>query len=236
MSSAPISWLWLTGFVHGPMVKTNLAPFIHVHNPTGKDATQKDVDKLVKRLNIQFDNLCQVRQPHRALAHIRTLESRPPPLPPPTHHTFAPCCTTRARLCPGPRFLFLTLIRPDTARMRTLLFPSSPSLQQFLPQDKVQSFAAMDKYELLAATEKALGDASLHDQHQKLVVLRKEEKIATAVGEGVRACGFWSTGGGVRVQGCGWWGADAGHERGPERSTYVPWFRVSRAGDRVCRA
>eukprot|EP00198_Chlamydomonas_reinhardtii_P001035 XP_001690370.1 structural maintenance of chromosomes protein 5B [Chlamydomonas reinhardtii] len=75
----------------------------------GKDATQKDVDKLVKRLNIQFDNLCQ-----------------------------------------------------------------------FLPQDKVQSFAAMDKYELLAATEKALGDASLHDQHQKLVVLRKEEKIATA--------------------------------------------------------
>ncbi|GFR42391.1 hypothetical protein Agub_g3263 [Astrephomene gubernaculifera] len=75
----------------------------------GRDATSKDVDKLVKQLNVQFDNLCQ-----------------------------------------------------------------------FLPQDKVVEFAHMDKYQLLAATEKALGDSSLHDQHQRLKQLRQEEKQAAA--------------------------------------------------------
>ncbi|KAG2448839.1 hypothetical protein HYH02_006190 [Chlamydomonas schloesseri] len=75
----------------------------------GVDRSQKDVDKLIKKLNIQFDNLCQ-----------------------------------------------------------------------FLPQDKVVEFSRMDKYQLLAATEKALGDSSLYDQHRQLVELRKEEKIATA--------------------------------------------------------
>ncbi|GIL71967.1 hypothetical protein Vretimale_599 [Volvox reticuliferus] len=71
----------------------------------GVDTTSKDVDKLIKRLNIQFDNLCQ-----------------------------------------------------------------------FLPQDKVAEFAKMDQYELLGATLMAVGDASMHEQHQLLIGLRKEEK------------------------------------------------------------
>ncbi|EFJ52501.1 structural maintenance of chromosomes protein 5 [Volvox carteri f. nagariensis] len=71
----------------------------------GVDATAKEVDKLIKRLNIQFGNLCQ-----------------------------------------------------------------------FLPQDKVAEFAKMDQYELLGATLMAVGDASLHEQHQLLINLRKEER------------------------------------------------------------
>jgi hypothetical protein len=39
---------------------------------------------------------------------------------------------------------------------------------QFLPQDKVVEFARMDQYELLVATEKAIGDASLYQTHQSL--------------------------------------------------------------------
>ncbi|WIA11591.1 hypothetical protein OEZ85_011696 [Tetradesmus obliquus] len=42
------------------------------------------------------------------------------------------------------------------------------NLCQFLPQDKVVQFAAMDQYELLVATEKAIGDASLHETHMAL--------------------------------------------------------------------
>jgi hypothetical protein len=30
------------------------------NQPAGVDRSQKDVDKLIKKLNIQFDNLCQV--------------------------------------------------------------------------------------------------------------------------------------------------------------------------------
>ncbi|GLI64044.1 hypothetical protein VaNZ11_007205 [Volvox africanus] len=71
----------------------------------GVDTTSKDVDKLIRQLKIQFDNLCQ-----------------------------------------------------------------------FLPQDKVAEFAKMDQYELLGATLKAVGDASMHEQHQLLIRLRKEEK------------------------------------------------------------
>ncbi|KXZ47041.1 hypothetical protein GPECTOR_38g278 [Gonium pectorale] len=73
----------------------------------GRETTAKEVDKLVKTFNIQFDNLCQ-----------------------------------------------------------------------FLPQDRVAEFARMNPLELLAATEKALGDSSLYDQHQQLVQLRDEEKRA----------------------------------------------------------
>ncbi|GLC34495.1 hypothetical protein PLESTB_001255100 [Pleodorina starrii] len=75
----------------------------------GADSTSKDVDKLIRRLNIQFDNLCQ-----------------------------------------------------------------------FLPQDKVSEFAKMDQYELLTATLMAVGDASLYEQHQQLIQLRKDEVQQTA--------------------------------------------------------
>jgi hypothetical protein len=44
----------------------------------------------------------------------------------------------------------------------------SSCVLQFLPQDKVVEFARMDQYELLVATEKAIGDASLYETHQTL--------------------------------------------------------------------
>ncbi|KAF6257582.1 hypothetical protein COO60DRAFT_1219288 [Scenedesmus sp. NREL 46B-D3] len=42
------------------------------------------------------------------------------------------------------------------------------NLCQFLPQDKVVEFARMDQFELLVATEKAIGDSSLYETHQAL--------------------------------------------------------------------
>lgn len=52
---------------------------------------------------------------------------------------------------------------------------------QFLPQDKVVEFARMDQYELLVATEKAIGDASLYETHQKLIEKRNMAKEKEAV-------------------------------------------------------
>jgi hypothetical protein len=53
---------------------------------------------------------------------------------------------------------------------------------QFLPQDKVVEFARMDPYELLIATEKAIGDSSLHDTHLALIEKRNGMKTKEQVG------------------------------------------------------
>eukprot|EP00877_Chromochloris_zofingiensis_P011380 jgi/Chrzof1/6496/Cz18g13140.t1 len=50
------------------------------------------------------------------------------------------------------------------------------NLCQFLPQDKVVEFACMDPYELLIATEKAIGDASLFHKHEQLIHHRMKVK------------------------------------------------------------
>lgn len=56
-----------------------------------------------------------------------------------------------------------------------------PARPQFLPQDKVVEFARLNPYELLVATEKAIGDASLHDTHMALIErrnsMKKREKV-----------------------------------------------------------
>ena len=63
---------------------------------------------------------------------------------------------------------------------------SSPPLDspsQFLPQDKVTEFATMSPVQLLEATEKAIGDSTLHRLHQSLVDLKKtynEDKQVTS--------------------------------------------------------
>lgn len=55
------------------------------------------------------------------------------------------------------------------------------NLCQFLPQDKVVEFARMDAYELLVATEKALGDSKLYTTHKELIddckVVFAEEQV-----------------------------------------------------------
>ncbi|PSC71853.1 Structural maintenance of chromosomes 5 [Micractinium conductrix] len=48
------------------------------------------------------------------------------------------------------------------------------NLCQFLPQDKVVEFARMKPVDLLEATEKAIGNGELYEQHQQLVEARKE--------------------------------------------------------------
>ena len=45
---------------------------------------------------------------------------------------------------------------------------------QFLPQDKVASFAQLKPGELLIETERAIGDASLHTLHLELIAARAE--------------------------------------------------------------
>lgn len=57
------------------------------------------------------------------------------------------------------------------------------NLCQFLPQDRVVEFARLKPVELLAATEKAIGDASLHAQHAALV----EHRAGLADKDAVRA-------------------------------------------------
>ncbi|XP_063852598.1 LOW QUALITY PROTEIN: structural maintenance of chromosomes protein 5-like [Scylla paramamosain] len=56
------------------------------------------------------------------------------------------------------------------------------NLCQFLPQDRVVAFAKMNRQELLVATEKAVGDPSLHSDHQMLccsgqLLLKMQNKI-----------------------------------------------------------
>ncbi|CAG8496460.1 5616_t:CDS:2, partial [Ambispora gerdemannii] len=50
------------------------------------------------------------------------------------------------------------------------------NLCQFLPQDKVNEFAQLSPSELLIQTQKAVGEKSLIEYHQKLIKLREEEK------------------------------------------------------------
>jgi hypothetical protein len=62
---------------------------------------------------------------------------------------------------------------------------------QFLPQDKVVEFAQMDQYQLLVATEKAIGDASLYKTHQRLNQKRelvKERQNVRALALAVHSC------------------------------------------------
>jgi hypothetical protein len=59
---------------------------------------------------------------------------------------------------------------------------------QFLPQDKVVEFARLDPFELLIATEKAIGDSSLHDTHQQLIAKRDDMKEREQVGDAALGC------------------------------------------------
>lgn len=53
------------------------------------------------------------------------------------------------------------------------------NLCQFLPQDRVQDFAKMNKRELLVNTQRAVGRQDLVDMHATLVELRNEQKQLT---------------------------------------------------------
>ncbi|KAJ9069122.1 Structural maintenance of chromosomes protein 5, variant 2 [Entomophthora muscae] len=55
------------------------------------------------------------------------------------------------------------------------------NLCQFLPQDKVAEFAEMGPTELLLATQKAAGEADMHAEHSKLILLSKEQKEASKI-------------------------------------------------------
>ena len=65
------------------------------------------------------------------------------------------------------------------------LHPACPAafmvLPQFLPQDKVVEFARLNPYELLIATEKAIGDSSLYDTHMELIQRRDAMKTREQV-------------------------------------------------------
>ena len=58
------------------------------------------------------------------------------------------------------------------------------SLVQFLPQDKVQSFAQMTPKQLLEESERALADGKYYQIHQELVeetkLLEDSERVSTS--------------------------------------------------------
>jgi hypothetical protein len=55
------------------------------------------------------------------------------------------------------------------------------NLCQFLPQDKVASFAAMNSTTLLRETERAVGGQEMVDLHDQLVELKKEGLFEQAI-------------------------------------------------------
>jgi hypothetical protein len=54
---------------------------------------------------------------------------------------------------------------------------------QFLPQDKVVEFARMKPVQLLHATEQAIENGELYEQHQALVEERAQLRDHEAVGD-----------------------------------------------------
>ena len=70
-----------------------------------------------------------------------------------------------------------------TAALPVNLAPrSAPSpCPQFLPQDKVGDFAKLKPVELLAETQKAIGDARLHALHRELIQERNQLKTEETV-------------------------------------------------------
>lgn len=62
---------------------------------------------------------------------------------------------------------------------------ASLSWVQFVPQDRVSEFARLKPEELLAATQKAIGNAALYNLHQELIESRKH--LSTEEGVGLRA-------------------------------------------------
>lgn len=144
-----------------PLVETRAALLLCPGTPKPAE----EVKELISELNIQFDNLCQVRS--GVAAHRATREAR----------DVMRCARRPLASRPG---LSLPLHRP--ARPRTTPLPSPlPAPSQFLPQDRVASFAHMDSYELLAATQKAIGDSTLFDQHQQLISRREELRAQSTV-------------------------------------------------------
>jgi hypothetical protein len=92
-------------------------------------------------------------------------------------------------------------IEKDVTELVKSLNIQFDNLCQFLPQDKVVEFARLDPYELLIATQKAIGDASLYDMHQELIAKRNKVKqdvivsgrglLCTCVGSGWCAASFF---------------------------------------------
>jgi hypothetical protein len=81
----------------------------------------------------------------------------------------------------------MPVFEPDSVPMAR-----PPPFPQFLPQDRVVEFARMDPYQLLEATQKAIGDASLHERHKELIAKSGEVKTATTVGgRGPVEQGLW---------------------------------------------
>lgn len=69
------------------------------------------------------------------------------------------------------------------------------NLCQFLPQDRVAAFASMRPHELLVETEKAIGNAQLHEQHMEMVQLqvavREKAAVCVCVSLGWCVCVGW---------------------------------------------
>ncbi|KAL4440548.1 hypothetical protein ABPG75_003549 [Micractinium tetrahymenae] len=65
-------------------------------------------------------------------------------------------------------------LKEVTELVRDKLKVQLDNLCQFLPQDKVVEFARMKPVDLLEATEKAIGNGELYDQHKALIEARKQ--------------------------------------------------------------
>ena len=91
--------------------------------------------------------------------------------------TILPCLPPVSAAAPADR----SKLEKDVKALVASLNIQFDNLCQFLPQDKVVEFARMDHYELLKATEKAIGDASMYEKHQQLISKRQEVQDQSTV-------------------------------------------------------
>ena len=111
---------------------------------------------LMNELNVQLDNLCQVR-----LSAV---------------HAFHVSAPVMRWFPPG---------HPGQTSGKRGFRVGCMCLVQFLPQDKVQSFAQMTPKQLLEESERALADGKYYRVHQELVketkLLENSERVTTLV-------------------------------------------------------
>ena len=103
--------------------------------------------QLMQDLNVQLDNLCQV------------------------HVLFSPMDKASHLSW---RFGTPVLIRRAMLHKRRARWAEHGVLPQFLPQDRVQSFAQMTPKQMLEESERALADGKYYQLHQELVEESKD--------------------------------------------------------------
>lgn len=189
LCEVPSGWLPVGERRTAPLPK----PRRHALHLPGVEKRADEVKELIAELNIQFDNLCQVWAGRGQMGGAGSMLDGKGMRP--LDH-LGGWCPRMARVHDACLRRCTAAGRRATSCAARPVPPRPPP--QFLPQDRVASFAHMDPYELLAATQKAIGDSTLYDQHQQLIS-RREELRAQSTVRARFGCALVGAGGGPKA-------------------------------------